>query len=107
MIVEVMGKLYQIGFSHDPAVVMSRQTECYIMELSEENGVRNRRIICSAAAVCHPADQFNRDRGRKISLTRALSSMYPRSGENASLNKELRRKFWAAYLNRNTRNNQK
>lgn len=106
MIVEALGKKYKIGFTHDPAEccpgsVCPRSTECIISELVKVDGKMTRVDVVRALSKCHAEDQFSRERGRKISLTRALQKMYPSNIESdACHNKRLRQQFWTAYLSR-------
>jgi hypothetical protein len=62
-------------------------TVCDIREVGYYNG----RSIALAAgiAVCSPQDQFNKNTGRKLALSRALSDMFSR---------EERQLFWDAYF---------
>lgn len=68
------------------AIPQSEYTECHIESLS--NGVS---II--ELAEKSPQDQFNKEIGRKISLTRALKQLFPED-------KKARRYFWLRYHSR-------
>lgn len=60
-------------------------TTCYLIDSEGIN-------IGVGSAFCVPEDQFVKDVGRRISLTRALS--------DSGLDKEARRIIWATYLSR-------
>ena len=66
-----------------------RATVCDIVSL--ENGVINEKLA-SGIARCNPLDNFNKEKGRKDSLTKALSQL--------TTSKSLRKTFWIAYHNR-------
>lgn len=109
MIIEALGRKYQIGFSHDAPirdekgnqVKCTRCTECYITELIELDDRRARQIVSQGLAMCNKQDQFNRDRGRKLALTRALAKIFPHiEGTEGDMFREVRRMFWHVYLNR-------
>lgn len=65
-------------------------TKCSIFLLTP-----NRQMLVSQgeSRVYH-TDQFNKDTGRKISMTRALDNL-------SIFNRSTRRKFWEAYFSRN------
>jgi len=52
-------------------------------------------VLAQAQSYLSPLDKysFNKEKGRKVALTRALKHMY--------ISKEERKIFWEAYLNRN------
>ena len=64
-------------------------TRCTLAMLDKEG---NKEIVAITQAWCSVKDPYNKERGRKISLTRALNE--------AGLNKEERTQVWEAYLNR-------
>ena len=112
MIVEALGRKYQIGFNHDPcrkdengkSVKCSRCSECYICELTDPYDKRQRTVVSQGVAMCNKEDQFVRDRGRKLALTRALARIFPHvDGADGAIYKEVRRMFWLTYLSRGTK----
>jgi len=61
-------------------------------------------LVASGVAKCSKKEKFNSETGRKISLTRALSELFPNSSELSKEGnknqKQLRAKFWASYHSR-------
>jgi len=56
---------YFIGWNHGMSTLhKTRATTCYI-----KNGDR---LVVEASSVCAPEDNFSKETGRKLSLTRAL-----------------------------------
>ena len=58
-------------------------TECYIKNLNNE-------LLVKGVARLSPKDEFNKNKGRKISLAKALQSL--------GLQRENRIAFWKAYF---------
>jgi hypothetical protein len=53
-------------------------------------------LVVEEYAHCSPVEQFKKEQGRKVALTRALFEAFPDDG----LDKDCRAAFWAVYLNR-------
>lgn len=70
----------------EPMNGISGHTYCYLEKAD------TRKIISYGLTQCSVSDNYNKETGRKISLTRALSD----------LPKKDRATIWNAYLNRNT-----
>lgn len=88
---------YQITFHHTgPNQVGQRVTICTL----KPSGVFPPPVwqapSYTAFAICHEKDQFSKEKGRKLALKRALELGWP-----GPEGREVRRKFWQAYLNRN------
>lgn len=96
MFVEINGVKYVVRFQHDTqgeqaispngkSVTINRYSKCVITlaESPEE------AFVASGMAICHPKDNFNKEKGRQNALTRALL--------NANLAKEVRKFFWEKY----------
>lgn len=78
----------RIQFRHDQEGLedgCSAQTKCSLVD-------RNDEVIGTGWAYCVQGDQFNKEIGRRLALTRALS--------NSELDKESRRSVWVAYFDR-------
>jgi len=70
------------GVDRNPETPYKGKTTCYIDdELSGE-------ALREGVAFCSINDRFDKARGRKLSLTRAIEG----------LDKDLRKEFWTAYL---------
>lgn len=54
-------------------------------------------VICKGISVCGKNDRFNRVKGRKVALARALQAL--------GWDKETRTQFWEAYFNRDPKKN--
>lgn len=80
-------KLTNYGQELAPA---KRHTECKILVPSEVEGEMP-GFISIGYAKCHPKDNFNKEKGRQLSLSKAL--------EDAEFDKETRTAFWNAYRN--------
>jgi hypothetical protein len=76
MKIEINDKKYYVKFKH----IRKTTTICNIIS-QDKNTI--------GVSTKHPKDNFNKERGRKISLTRALIT--------ANLNKEERKEFWKVY----------
>lgn len=83
-----------------------RYTLCTLYRLMPDGGEGKftASIIASSKARCSPEDNFNKETGRKISLTRLLNKQYPRLKDNPDLtaeagqfNKNIRQEIWQAY----------
>lgn len=66
---------------------------------SIKRGWRDGEIIAQGQSVIHPLDgnSFNKEKGRKIALTKALSALFPGSRDDAKFNRKV---VWNAYFNR-------
>jgi hypothetical protein len=64
-----------------------RATECEILKILPEC---KPEVLAKELAICHPDDQFNKEEGRKMALTRLLGNFWDR---------EFRTKVWNAYKN--------
>jgi hypothetical protein len=65
------------------AYAVEKATRCYIYEGKDDNP------LAWADAICSDSDQYDKDKGRKISLARVLAKLYPDRNE--------RLPFWQAY----------
>lgn len=68
-------------------VPQKEYTECWVTNLLLD-------ITIVRRAIKHKNDKFCKEVGRKMSLTRALETLFPN-------NKEARKTFWIEYFNRN------
>jgi len=87
MKVLIDNKLYAIKWNHG-LVKKGMTTHCY---LRDNDG----KMVSLGIAKCGKKDNFCKETGRKISLTRAIKE-FP---------KEIRRDFWKCYLNRGRNGN--
>ena len=87
--VKVKRREYQVRFRH--ANKIFRYTICEIK--------RGEKIVATGATECHPKDNFCYDTGRKISLARALQTLFPnKKGKKRSKATQAKRQlFWDAY----------
>jgi len=99
MIVSTGGGKYNFYFSYnynsDGAPIASH---CTISRFIEGELVE----VSIGTAYCHPDDTFSKERARKMTMTRALESLFPYDSditENWN-NMQHRKAFWDAYLNR-------
>lgn len=63
-------------------------THCYIYDGPSGEG----ELVADGRSVCHAHDHFNKNIGRKYSLSRALHELFPKPED-----KPARAAFWAAY----------
>ena len=71
-------------FSHDSVWVRHGLRRCTQVRILGDNG----RMYRDAMSICHPKDNFSRATGRKVALTKVISS-FPRG---------IRRMVWDAYF---------
>lgn len=69
--------------------ISERFTECKILQ--QEEGKEELGFISIGYARCHPKDNFSKEKGRQISLAKAL--------EDGDFTKEIRTIFWDEYRN--------
>ena len=130
--VSLPGRLLGIGFEHKSIVetggpseaytlllgrpvldtIDVRQTHCTLYELcpSEElgNETKLKAIpLSTGKARCSPLDNFKKEVGRKMALTRALKTLFPGPKDNPELtteaiqyNKSMRDEVWKGYHSR-------
>ncbi len=72
--------------NHELGFRQPRTTICEIVHFIDGE----RTVVSRGRSVCHPLDNFNKEFGRKNSLTRAVARL-PRAD---------RMRFWRAYNNR-------
>jgi hypothetical protein len=87
MKVKVGNTLYIVKWTHGnntPEIDGFRACECSIWEGDVFYGL--------GFSWCHPNDNYNKETGRKLSLTNAL--------KESGFNRETRTMFWKAYFNR-------
>lgn len=99
MRVEIEGRSYFIQFKHlempmctavDLLIKSPRKvTACQILSAD------SREKLVEGRAICRPTDQYDRERGRKLALGRALHKLFPGWEGLPS-----RREVWTAYLGR-------
>ena len=68
-----------------------RETECRVLRIVKEEPFQT-DDVCTGVSTCGPLDQFEKETGRKISLTRAL--------RGSDIDKDLRTAIWKAYFSR-------
>jgi hypothetical protein len=78
---------FKLSRGYTSTVAKSKRTECEIVTVEDNKIVE---VISTGVSLCHPYDNFNKELGRKNSLTRAL----------ADLPRDVRREAWKAYFNR-------
>lgn len=79
---------YAIGFKHTSQDSV-RATKCFIYQVDNN---RLGAVVGTGVAYCHYKDQFNKEKGRKLALRRAVQEAFPRGPERVSV--------WDAYFNR-------
>lgn len=82
---EFQGKQYKIGFTHKGKIYGG--TTCFIKCADDEVAIGRTNL--------HPSDNFCRETGRKLALTRALHVYF-----GAYENKAFRRACWNCYFTR-------
>ncbi len=93
MKVEINSDIYLVLWKHSRQSnhISRGKTKCSIVKLyKDENTPLVRLLIGTGETYCSSKDSYNKDVGRKISLTRALQKIFPS-------NKEIRKAFWNAY----------
>ena len=87
--VKIKRREYQVRFRHENRY--HRYTICEIK--------RGDRVVALGAAECHPKDNFCKNTGRKLALSRALKILFPsKEGKKRSRAIIARRQvFWDAY----------
>lgn len=89
MKVELEGGTFRVRWDHElnsDELPSPRQTSCMIELLQNASW----ETVADGVARCNPSDHFERNRGRKLSLSRALAAV-------SAFTAEHRRAFWAAY----------
>ena len=114
MRVEHEGQRYVVKFFHSrgadrQAIERLRESTTCIIEREVDNDGNVPEMLARAEAVCHPGEQFSKERGRKLAFGRALRQLgdsrrrtLPETGI-ATQRPEvlaLRRAFWDAYFAR-------
>jgi len=66
-------------------------TDC-IISVKTGSGEKDWEVLNMGRSKCHEEDRFEKDRGRKISLKRAM--------DNPMFHKEDRKIIWESYINR-------
>ena len=74
------GQEYHVRFRHGRGITQNRT----LATVQSENPA----LFLQDLALCHPNDQFNKAKGRKLALARAIESL-PRAE---------RKQIWAAYF---------
>jgi len=95
----------RVGFKHEelrePDGSLSwihHKTTCTIWEITDpQKGIGDQEVIARGEAECCALDNFNKETGRKIALSRAI--------EQLALPKEERREIWTQYHGRATNGN--
>ena len=77
--------VFKVTFSHDRGL---NETKCTILEYTKDGEYVDRYVGWS---YCHHSDQFNKETGRKVAFTRAISEGFTRYE---------RRQLWEQYFNR-------
>ena len=101
MKVEINGEVYIIGWQH-------RRYSCDFRfnELPSETVCTIKRqdirgyIVARGVAHCSKKDNFCKETGRKVSLTRAIEQIVRMNHVPVFKDKETRRKVWETYFNR-------
>jgi hypothetical protein len=117
MLVVTGGARYLLTFHHDyewrlpkhgkQSVFAQRcgtKTTCIVKQYF--TGVDEPTLIAEEFAECHPDDQFNKEKGRKLALTRVLDVLFPPDpwdSDSHEDNRENRQAFWDVYLSRKGR----
>ena len=116
MLVTAGGARYNVIFHHDyeyripklgKTVLAQRcgvKTTCIIKQYFA--GQEDPVTVAEEFAECHPEDQFNKEKGRKLALTRALDVIFPSLSwdmDESVDNRECRQAFWDVYLSRKGR----
>lgn len=89
MIVKLQDDTFQVKWQH-----FTKMTVCNIFKLSTSNNITfpTPQIIAVGYAICSEKDNYSKEIGRKISLTRALKSCeFPKSD---------RKYIWDKYFSR-------
>jgi len=86
MLVNVNSIIYRVKWQYYPKVKFPYVSTCCFIETKKPNEV------ISGIAFVSKKDSFNYDKGRKVSLERALYELF-------STNKEARLLFWKEYFN--------
>lgn len=118
MEVKVEGKKYEVKFVHfklsercgekGQRVMVPYRTQCTILAVSG----KKRTTVSTGYSQAHTqsGDQFEKGAGRRVAMTKALSSIWPQSqikydsesGVSKKIaparNREIRAKFWAMYF---------
>ena len=81
----------KVTFRHSPDDHFGRSTHCKIfLAPDDEQGDDGRDLIATGMASCHPKDQYDKNVGRKIALSRALKMLTD--------DRVLRKTYWDAYF---------
>jgi hypothetical protein len=103
MVVTIGGTRYNFYFhyNHD-SNGQPIQSSCHIEQTTLEDGEYKNVEVAAGYAYCHPEDKFDKEKARKITLTRALEDFFPYTEDTTrNWNNILsRRLFWNVYLNR-------
>ena len=93
MILQVDGKNYRVNWIHLEGTYPHIGTICLITNLDND-------ITIEGYSYVSKKDSYNYDKGRKVSLSRALSKIFPLSDDKVinSVIKDKRKEFWKEYF---------
>jgi hypothetical protein len=91
--IEVDGEQLEVTFAHTTDFA-GAVTDCFILRVRGDG----KKIVARGTAYCHAADRFVKETGRKIALTRALSSA--RRVDPWTWDKKKRQQVWFKYFGR-------
>lgn len=80
-----------LQFSYPKVLSGLRTTRCELYDLPESH-LKREVFIAMGTAKCSKLDNFEKEKGRKTALARAM--------KNARLHKDVRVKIWSGYFNR-------
>lgn len=96
---EYKNDLYRISFSHklyeSEALTQhfKGKTKCFIHRLPLDR-TEPQELVASGASLCSTLDSFDKEKGRRISLKRAVEDWVPRADKYA------REAIWKSYFSR-------
>jgi hypothetical protein len=102
----ITGQLYHVTWQYEDEWGEPCKTFCLISEVKDDVG-KVKDLIVKGIATCSYKDQFDKNKGRKLSMSRALIEERPQIPEPTKENpqvwgpvfaREVRQEFWDAYF---------
>jgi hypothetical protein len=98
------GEVYHVTWQYENRFEERYKTHCLVSQIYPDN---TKMLIVRGTAECSYKDQFNKNKGRKLSLSRALITERPTvefpTKEHLQIwapvfDRNLRKEFWDAYF---------
>ena len=104
LVKSVTGDTYHVTWQYEDEWGEPCKTHCLVSKINPD---KTKELIVKGTATCSYKDQFDKNKGRKLSLSRALITERPTVPEPTKENpqvwgpvfaRELRHEFWTEYF---------